>query len=1233
MVTWAPQSDVTAVPYTNPGPWTDPTGWSYPFTVTVYAVSGPANAPVVGAVLATDTQTKLVPWRPKATAGCTSNRWSPLGASGTGADCYNGFAFDLSFDLSSLNVTLPSRVAVAISYDTEHYGPNPVTGSGPYDSLNVGAGEVSPSKGTDVNPDAVLWDSTFLGRPAGLAAGTGWAPNVPAIRVTTAAPTASTTVVTAASTHGWAFFDDQGTGGTPGSYVAGPATAPLGHGSMHFVINAANQGQALGLAPNDGGTRLDAISELTYSTYRSSADAGNNLAIALQLDLDFNLSDSNNGFQGRLVYEPYNTYGGAVVQNTWQTWDALAGRWWVSRASSVSPASTCIQATPCTIAQILAAYPNAGIHNDPGSGFVFKAGSGWASFDGNADALRVGINGVTTQYDFEDTPQCTTDCYVSPSGNDLNGGTSYADAKKTITAAVNTVSAGGTVHVDDGTYAESPQIGKSLTLVSRNGAAASTIDLQNGPSYPGGAMTIAGSAVTLDGFTIVGRDGTGNPGGVIATTNVYVAPAADDVVIQHNVFKVGASNPDTSTGDDGFGIVTEFSGSPIIASLQVLDNTFQPLNASADRAWYVNPGVTSFTATGNVITGLFTSSHQTEATTSLIEGNTVTGPSAAGTLSVAGYAGPSTVSATFRANTITGVAAGFKVRDADNALIEHNVVSGTIDGVIVDDPGPTVGVDVSGVQIHDNSFSGLTGKYVTNAFAQTVDASANWWGSTNTAASKITGPVDFTPVLTSGTDTDGLTAGFQGSVHVLKAHTSGAQVGTEGRIQEGIDTTDTNGTVDVAPGDYSETATDRGTDGTDTGPYQFGLFFPTSKPGITVQGVTAADVVITDPNATQARITTNATNNFGYSGIFVAGDDATIKGLEIGTNAAGTDKTIEVIADGFSFLDSYLNDDAGAIYFGDFGDGSSFRIATYHVDGNTFASDNGITIANGAGHDHPADLVNRTITGNDFVGAPNWWHISFRGAGGQPWYLYPVGGATISGNDFGPADINVRATGTYDESEFAWSAWRTGNTFARLVWVEDQNTGNLQAFTYGAYTHVRQLGGRIDSSDADRPAGVDIAVAGDTVHVHSGTYPEQAIVDKADIVIDGYGPTTPVVDDGGSDTGYGLTVSGNDVTVSDLKIQGYEDGLFLTGDPDSLLDGVTIQDVESTGNSGDGLYGSAIAGMSNLTINGGTYSNNANTGSTHPGGRGIVDLGRSQVEHLHHQRDGEQQRPRRHRYQ
>ena len=75
--------------------------------------------------------------------------------------------------------------------------------------------------------------------------------------------------------------------------------------------------------------------------------------------------------------------------------------------------------------------------------------------------------------------QCTTTCYVdAANGNDAFGGTSVAEAKKTIQAGINTVSPGGTVLVNDGTYAESPNVTKSLTLQSINGRNVTTIDLQ-----------------------------------------------------------------------------------------------------------------------------------------------------------------------------------------------------------------------------------------------------------------------------------------------------------------------------------------------------------------------------------------------------------------------------------------------------------------------------------------------------------------------------------------------------------------------------------------------------------------------------------------------------------------------------------------------------------------------------------------------------------------------------------
>ena len=115
---------------------------------------------------------------------------------------------------------------------------------------------------------------------------------MPTFRITATGPDATTVTVTAGQPHGWGFFYDSGSGPLAGSYVPGPATPPMGHGSARLVTTVSTQGPALAVVPLLGGTRLDQISELTYSTYRSSADAGNNLAISLQFPIDFNLNDS-----------------------------------------------------------------------------------------------------------------------------------------------------------------------------------------------------------------------------------------------------------------------------------------------------------------------------------------------------------------------------------------------------------------------------------------------------------------------------------------------------------------------------------------------------------------------------------------------------------------------------------------------------------------------------------------------------------------------------------------------------------------------------------------------------------------------------------------------------------------------------------------------------------------------------------------------------------------------------
>lgn len=222
---------------------------------------------------------------------------------------------------------------------------------------------------------------------------------------------ASTTVVVSPTNpHGWFFYDDthDSLATATGRFVDGPGTPPLGKGSANLFVAGSTDGQTL-MTLGYAGTRLDAITTLQYSTYVSTSSNPATLAIALQIGVDFDSTDTNNGFQGRLVFEPYQN-GGVITPGTWQTWNALAGKWWASKTTSAGSNGLCPQSAPCTWPQVLANWPNAGIHASAGSGpgpIVFKAGSGWATFNGNVDAFTIGVHGSNTTYDFEDHTTAT----------------------------------------------------------------------------------------------------------------------------------------------------------------------------------------------------------------------------------------------------------------------------------------------------------------------------------------------------------------------------------------------------------------------------------------------------------------------------------------------------------------------------------------------------------------------------------------------------------------------------------------------------------------------------------------------------------------------------------------------------------------------------------------------------------------------------------------------------------
>ena len=152
------QATVTMSDWAKKADWPsvgDAVGFDQALTLKIYAVN---PGPTLGAVLASTTQTFHIPWRPAADpTNCPSNPTkfqSTPGAADT--NCFNGLATQVSFDLSSLNVTAPDQVVWGVSYNTNTHGYAPTGVPGPYDSLNVGAEGTGATTGTDTNP-AVAW--------------------------------------------------------------------------------------------------------------------------------------------------------------------------------------------------------------------------------------------------------------------------------------------------------------------------------------------------------------------------------------------------------------------------------------------------------------------------------------------------------------------------------------------------------------------------------------------------------------------------------------------------------------------------------------------------------------------------------------------------------------------------------------------------------------------------------------------------------------------------------------------------------------------------------------------------------------------------------------------------------------------------------------------------------------------------------------------------------------------
>ena len=148
-------------------------------------------------------------------------------------------------------------------------------------------------------------------------------------------------------------------------------------------------------------------------------------------------------------------------------------------------------------------------------------------------------------------------------------------------------------------------------------------------------------------------------------------------------------------------------------------------------------------------------------------------------------------------NDISGFGTGVNLSSGVTADIRNNFINDNDTGI----SGFGGNVTVS-----ENDLSGNT-IAVDNLGGNVLDASANWFGTTDEASviAMTSGDVDVSPYLADGTDADTGTLGFQGDFSTLYVTDDGAQ--DSGLINEAVALVDEDGTILVNDGLYTENVT------------------------------------------------------------------------------------------------------------------------------------------------------------------------------------------------------------------------------------------------------------------------------------------------------------------------------------------------------------------------------------------------------------------------------------------
>ena len=130
------------------------TGFSLPLTLNLYNVGA---GDTVGSLIATQTISGFIPWRPEPTPGSCApgSNNDYLGSDG---QCYAGSDSTVTFDFSGMVV--PDNIIYGLAYNTTDHGFNPTGVPGPYESLNFALSTDPPTVGSNPLPDTAYWNTS-----------------------------------------------------------------------------------------------------------------------------------------------------------------------------------------------------------------------------------------------------------------------------------------------------------------------------------------------------------------------------------------------------------------------------------------------------------------------------------------------------------------------------------------------------------------------------------------------------------------------------------------------------------------------------------------------------------------------------------------------------------------------------------------------------------------------------------------------------------------------------------------------------------------------------------------------------------------------------------------------------------------------------------------------------------------------------------------------------------------